>query len=89
MPEYFTVREGKVTYLCRNGEDGILIIGQKHDDSKHWMRYRNPVYWREKITMYQEIRTPTGRLMNKVNAIPVDKAWVTAVFLMGRNEKEL
>jgi hypothetical protein len=89
MPEYFTVREGKVTYLCRNGKDGILIIGQKHDDSKHWMRYRNPAYWREKITSYQEIRTRTGHLMNVLNAEPVDKAFVTAVFLMGKNERQL
>lgn len=68
--DYFTVREGKVTYLCQKNPAGVFLIGQQHDGSK-WTRYRKPVYW----------GMSEKEVLNEI--VPVSDAWVTAVFLMG------
>ena len=87
MHDFFTVKEGNVTYLCNNTEEGVMIIGQKHVDSKHWMCYRSPAYWTDHIN-----RLHTRRMLYEqieMKKTPVDPAWVTAIFLMGRKETEL
>jgi len=76
MEEYFTVKEGTTTYVCRKVKDGCMILA--HHKNERWLRYRNPLFWEWKPE--EECLRPTRR---------VAKAEVTAIFLMGKSEAEI
>lgn len=88
-PEYFKIREGIATYLCRKAEDGCWIVAQLGRKSGRWIKFRNPQFWK----WYQENTDPpqaaAAYYSRKPPTEPVSKEEVTAILLMGKNEGEV
>lgn len=87
--EFFKIREGIATYLCRKGKDGCWIIAQL-GKSGRWIKFRTPQYWKwfrfaEKWTDDPEV----AYLSREPETEPVSQEEVTAILLMGKNEKEI
>jgi len=89
--EYFKIREGIATYLCRKTKDGCEILAQL-GKSGRWIKFRKPQYW--KWVQYSEkIKDdPEAAYLSRPpldDAIPLRKEEVMAILLMGKNEREI
>ena len=86
--EYFIIREGIATYLCRKAEDGCWILAQ-YGMSGRWVKFRNPQFWRwaqysDKWTDDPEAAYHSRPPLDKVEAIPREE--VAAILLMAKTE---
>jgi hypothetical protein len=90
-PEYFKIREGIATYLCRKTKEGCEILAQL-GKSGRWIKFRKPQYW--KWFKYDEelIDDPKAAYLSRPplnETVPIAKEEVAAILLMGENEREL
>jgi len=89
--EYFTIREGIATYLCRKKLGGCEILAQL-GKSGRWIKYQKPQFWRwwRELDDYQGERPQDSYYSRQPETQePISREEVTAILLMGKNEREL
>jgi len=90
--DYFKIREGIATYLCRKTEDGCEILAQL-GKSGRWIKFRKPQHWKwylpgGPVPEPKELRLSRS-VLSKGEEIPVSQEEITAILLMSKNEREV
>lgn len=90
--KFFTIDEGNATYLCRKTDIGCEILAHR-GVSGRWIKYSQPHLWKWFLPYGTQPKIDPkqyeylSRKPENLKDIPKEK--VTAILLMGKNERTL